>query len=75
LAALSLELGALHAAAGDTERALRAFEQSVAARLSAVGRGGRETERVAAWSAAAHVARSRGGQAVAAECERRSRAI
>jgi hypothetical protein len=74
MAALWLELGALHAAAGDAERALGAFEQSVAARLSAVGRGGRDVERVAAWTAAAHVARTRGAPGIAAECERRSRA-
>ena len=65
VAALCLELGALHAAAGDAERAMRAFERSVEARQRAVGRGGREAERVAAWTAAAHVARSRGAEAIA----------
>jgi len=73
VAALALELGALDAAAGDAERALRAFEQSVAARLRAVGRGGREAERTAAWAAATHVARSRGAEAIAQACERRAR--
>jgi hypothetical protein len=73
VAALSLELGALHAAAGDAERALRAFEQSVAARIGAVGRGGRDAERRAAWTAAAHVARSHGAESVAVSCEERSR--
>jgi hypothetical protein len=73
VAALSLELGALHAAADDADRALRAFEQSVGARLGAVGRGGRETERIAAWTAAAHVARVRGAEEVAAACEQRAR--
>ncbi|HMI87462.1 MAG TPA: hypothetical protein VK550_25415 [Polyangiaceae bacterium] len=71
--ALWLELGALHAVARDAERSLRAFEQSVAARLAVVGRGGRNAERVAAWTAAVHVARSRGAEAVAIECERRAR--
>jgi hypothetical protein len=73
LAALCLELGALHADAGDAERTLHAFEQSVEARLRAVGRGGRHAERVAAWTAAAHVARTRGADAVAVECEARAR--
>ena len=73
LAALCLELGALHLAASDRERAIRAFEQSVEARQRAVGRGGREAERVAAWRAAAYVARSRGAEALAVECEGRAR--
>jgi hypothetical protein len=71
LASLCLELGALYAAAGDAERALGAFERSAEARQRAVGRGGREGERMAAWRAAAHVARSRGADAIAAECESR----
>ena len=69
MASLFLELGALYAVAGETEPALRAFEQSVEARLAAVGRGGRDAEWVAAWTAAAHVARSRGAEVVAARCE------
>jgi hypothetical protein len=73
LAALFLELGALHAVAGEAERALRGFEQSVEARLRAVGRGGRNNERITAWTAAAHVARSRGAERVAAACEERAR--
>ena len=73
VAALALELGSLHAAAGDAERTLRAFERSVAARQRAVGRGGRDVERVAAWNAAAHVARSRNAEAIALECDRRAR--
>jgi hypothetical protein len=73
VAALFLELGGLHAASGDAERALGAFEQSVEARLAAVGRGGRDAERVAAWSAAAHVARSRRAEALAVQCESRAR--
>jgi hypothetical protein len=72
-AALFLELGALAAAADDRATALRAFERSVDARLSAVGRGGREVERRAAWSAAAHVARTRGAADIAALCEERAR--
>jgi hypothetical protein len=72
-AALFLELGALAGAAGDVEGALSAFERSVEARLAAVGRGGRDLERRAAWSAASHVARSRGAEAVAAACEERAR--
>jgi hypothetical protein len=72
VSALCLELGALHAVAGDSERAMRAFARSVDARQRAVGRGGREPERVAAWAAAAHVARSRGAKAIAMECERRA---
>ncbi|MET0591899.1 MAG: hypothetical protein ABW133_04320, partial [Polyangiaceae bacterium] len=72
-AALFLELGALAAGAGDAEGALRAFERSVESRLSAVGRGGRDVERRAAWSAASHVARSRGAEAVAVACEERAR--
>ena len=72
LAALFLELGALHAAAADSERALRAFERSVEARQRAVGRGGREAERVAAWTAAAHVARARGAEDIAVQCEARA---
>jgi hypothetical protein len=73
VAALFLELGALAAAGGDGESALRAFERSVGARLSAVGRGGREVERRAAWSAAAHVARTHGADVIAARCEDRAR--
>jgi hypothetical protein len=73
VAALALELGALHAVAGSAERALRAFEQSVEARIRAVGRGGRDAERTAAWTAAAHVARSRSAESIAQECERRAR--
>jgi hypothetical protein len=72
LAALCLELGALHAAAGDSERTIRAFERSVEARQRTVGRAGRETERIAAWRAAAHVARSRGAEAIAVQCEARA---
>ncbi|MET0595979.1 MAG: hypothetical protein ABW133_24980 [Polyangiaceae bacterium] len=72
-AALLLELGALAAAAGDAPSALHAFERSVEARLFAVGRGGREIERRAAWSAAAHVARTRGATDVAAACDERAR--
>ena len=73
VAALALELGSLHAATGDAQRTLRAFEQSVEARLRAVGRGGRDAERMAAWTAAAHVARTRRAEAIALECERRAR--
>jgi hypothetical protein len=73
VAALALELGALHAAAGDAIRMMHAFERSVEARLAAVGRGGREVERAAAWNAAAHVARSRGAESAALRCEERAR--
>jgi hypothetical protein len=73
VAALQLELGALHAVAGDSVRMMRAFERSVEARLAAVGRGGREAERAAAWNAAAHVTRSRGAEALALRCEERAR--
>jgi hypothetical protein len=72
VAALALELGALHAVAGDATRMMHAFERSVEARLAAVGRGGREAERVAAWNAAAHVARSRGAESAAIACEGRA---
>ena len=73
MAALFLELGALHADAGDKERTLQAFAESVEARLRAVGRGGRDTERIAAWTAAAHVARARGADAIAVACEDQAR--
>lgn len=72
VAALALELGALQAVAGDETRMMRAFERSVEARVAVVGRGGREKERVAAWNAAAHVARSRGAEAAALACEGRA---
>jgi hypothetical protein len=41
--------------------------------LRAVGRGGRDAERIAAWTAAAHVARARGADAIAVACEDKAR--
>ena len=71
-ASLSLKLGALFARLGDTERALGAFGQSAEARVSSIGRGAVETERRAAWLAAAHAARAEGARAVAELCEARA---
>jgi hypothetical protein len=73
VAALALELGALHARAGHLERALAAFERSVESRAGAVGMGARTSERAAGWRAAAHAARAAGAADLAGECERRAR--
>jgi hypothetical protein len=72
-ASLALELGSMWALAGERERAMAAFSKSVEARVSSVGRGGRETERAAAWRAAAHALRSHGTEDLALECEANAR--
>ena len=68
VAPLAFALGTLHADADDRARALAAFRTSVDARVATVGRGGREAERVAAWTAAEHACRSRGRAELAATC-------
>jgi len=71
-ASLALDLGSLWAAAGDSERAMSAFSRSVDARIAAVGRGGRDIERAAAWRAAAHASRARAAADVAELCEQKA---
>src|SRR5579859_2215730 len=72
LASLAVDLGALHAAAGDRERALAAFARSVEARLHSVSRDAEDAERAAGWRAAAIASRARGADAIADECEARA---
>jgi hypothetical protein len=74
VASLAVELGALHAAAGDRERALSAFARSVEARLRSVTRDAEGAERAAGWRAAAIASRARGAIAIADECDERARA-
>ncbi len=72
-AALAVELGALCAAAGESERALAAFARSVEARVRSVTRDAEGPERSAGWRAAAIASRARGAEAIAEACERRAR--
>jgi hypothetical protein len=72
LASLSLQLGTLWARSGENARALTAFERSVEARVASVGRGAREAERVTAWRAAVHAARSVGASDLVTDCEKRA---
>jgi hypothetical protein len=72
-ASLLLELGALHAAAGDADRALAAFARSVEARAASVTRDACDAERAAGWRGAAIASRARHAEAVALECEQRAR--
>jgi hypothetical protein len=74
VASLALDLGALHAAAGDADRAFSAFARSVDARVHSVSRDAEAAERSAAWRAAAIAARAAGAEPIAAECDRRSAA-
>jgi len=69
MASLAVELGAMHAAAGDDERALVAFARSVEARVGSVTRDAAEAERRAAWKAAAIASRARGAERAAAQCD------
>jgi hypothetical protein len=71
-ASLAIELGALHAAAGDDERALAAFGRSIEARARSVTRDAQRAERSAGWRAAALALRGRGAAALAEECDRRA---
>jgi hypothetical protein len=73
-ASLTVELGALAAAAGEAERALSAFARSVEARVRSVTRDAEKAERSAGWRAAAIASRARGADAIADECETRARA-
>jgi hypothetical protein len=73
-ASLAIELGALHAAAGDDVRALSAFARSIEARVRSVTRDAQHSERNAGWRAAAAASRAHGAEAVALECEKRARA-
>jgi hypothetical protein len=72
-ASLAVELGALSAAVGETERALSAFAASVEARARSVTPDARRAERSAGWRAAAIASRARGAVALAEECEARAR--
>jgi hypothetical protein len=72
LAALAVDLGALCAAAGESDRALSAFARSVEARVRSVTRDAEAAERCAGWRAAAIASRARGADAVADECESRA---
>jgi hypothetical protein len=73
-ASLAVELGALHAAAGETEAALFAFGRAVEARVRSVTRDAQPAERRAGWRAAAIASRARGASAVAEVCDRRAEA-
>jgi hypothetical protein len=72
LAHAVLALGALHAAAGDTEGALAAFSQAVAARARAAPRGAEAAETSAAWRTCAVAADKAGAPAVAELCRARA---
>lgn len=74
VASLAVELGALHAAAGDRDRALAAFTRSVDARLRSVTRDAEAAEHAAGWRAAAIASRAHAAAAIADECEARARA-
>jgi len=71
---LAVELGALHAAEGDEERALAAFGRSVEARARSVTKDAQLAERRAGWRAAAIASRARGAGALAEECDRLAQA-
>jgi hypothetical protein len=71
-ASLSVELGALCAAAGEGERALAAFARGVEARVRSVTRDAADAERIAGWRAAAIASRARGAAAIAEACEARA---
>jgi hypothetical protein len=60
------------AAAGETERALHAFDRAVEARVRSVTRDAQLAERRAGWRAAAIASRARGASAMAEECDRRA---
>lgn len=74
LAAFALRLGAMCVASGEPERAMRAFERSVAARTRTVRRGAEERERALAWRAAAQASRAAGSIELAEACEARAAA-
>ena len=72
LASLAIDLGAMHAAAGDDERALAAFDRAVDARARSVTRDAEGAERSAGWRAAAIASRAAGASLIAQECDRRA---
>jgi len=73
-ASLAVELGALHAAAGQNEAALFAFGRAVEARARSVTRDAQLAERRAGWRAAAIASRARGASELAEVCDRRAEA-
>ena len=71
-ASLSLKLGALLLASVTPSVRLARSGNRPKARVSSIGRGAVESERRAAWLAAAHAARAEGARALAELCEARA---
>jgi hypothetical protein len=72
LAHAALTLGAVHAGAGDVDRALGAFARAVEARVRAAPRGAEASEARAGWRAAAIAAEKAGSPAAAEACRARA---
>lgn len=64
-------LGAIHAGAGDVDRAMDAFTSAVRARVRSVPRGAEASEAASAWRACAVAAEKAGAKDIAEACRRR----